>query len=85
MTVRELLVRISSKELAEWMAFYKLEPFGEERADIRAAIVACTMANLWRGKSQPAHRLEDFMPKFEPPPQMDWQEIKDKLKGLMGL
>jgi len=34
MPVRELLARIGSDELTEWMAFYQLEPFGDMRADL---------------------------------------------------
>lgn len=33
MTVAELLDRMSSREFSEWMAYYGIEPFGEERAD----------------------------------------------------
>jgi hypothetical protein len=67
MTVRELLARISARELSEWMAYFMLEPFGEERADVRAAIVAATVANTARDPKR--HRrpfqASDFMPKFE--------------------
>lgn len=52
--------------LSEWAAYYKLEPFGEERGDLRSAIIAATVANANRDpkKSKPA-KVEDFMPKFE--------------------
>jgi hypothetical protein len=33
-------------ELAEWAAYYQCEPFGEERADLRAGIVASVIANV---------------------------------------
>ena len=65
-SVAELLERLSSRELAEWMAFAQLEPFGEERADLRSAIVASTMANAWRGKRQGPFTPKDFMPRFDP-------------------
>jgi hypothetical protein len=58
MTVEELSGRMSSREFAEWMAFYRIEPFGDQRADMRSAIVASTMANLLgKKKFAPA----DFM------------------------
>lgn len=63
--MEELLARISSRELAEWMAYYEIEPFGEERADVRAALVASTVANVHRGKKRRAYKLDDFMPRFE--------------------
>lgn len=55
---------MSSREFAEWMAFHDMEPFGEERADLRSAIVASTVANAHRGKRQRRSKPEDFMPKF---------------------
>lgn len=69
MTRAELLARVSSLELSEWRAYSQVEPFGEERADMRAALVAQTMANLWRGKNTNPFTLEDFMLKFEPEPE----------------
>lgn len=63
MTREELLCRITARELVEWMAYYELEPWGEERADLRAAIVASTIANIFRGK-RAAYKVEDFMPEF---------------------
>jgi hypothetical protein len=49
----------------DWMTYYELEPFGEERADLRAGIIAATIANcLARRKGRPAFRVTDFMPRF---------------------
>jgi len=64
MTVGDLLHRMSSRELTEWMAYYALEPFGEERGDMRAGIVASTLYNVHRGPKSKAASPEDFMPKF---------------------
>lgn len=47
------------------MAYYKLEPFGEERADLRMGILASVMANAWRGKGQKPFKPRDFMPTFD--------------------
>ena len=60
--VRELLARMGSDELTEWMAFYQLEPFGDFRADLRSAIVASTLANAHRSKEGKPFTPEDFMP-----------------------
>ena len=65
MTVGELLHTMSSKELVEWQAYYSIEPFGEERADLRAGIIASTIANVNRPKGKKAYDAEDFMPKFD--------------------
>jgi hypothetical protein len=40
-TVRELEQRLDHAELVEWMAYdAAIEPFGDKRADLRAAVVA---------------------------------------------
>ena len=64
MTVREMLAKIDSLELAEWMAFYGLSPFGDERQDLQAGIVACTIANANSSKGR-AFQPIDFMPYAE--------------------
>lgn len=63
-TVRELLARIESRELSEWMEFYRVEPFGQEADWLGSAIVASTVANVNRGKGKKAFEVDDFMPKF---------------------
>ena len=65
MTVSELLGRISSRELSEWMAFSQLEPFGAEAGFLGHAITASTVANVNRGKGQKAFEVSDFMPAFK--------------------
>ena len=77
MTVRELLARVSSQELAEWTAYFILEPFGEERADVRAALVSATVANTARDprKRRRPFTAQEFMPRFEPKQRRQtWQE-----------
>jgi hypothetical protein len=46
--------------LYEWLAFYELEPFGDEW--LRHAVQVCNFYNAHRGKSQPLRRPSDFMP-----------------------
>lgn len=62
-----MLNNIPSALLTEWMAFYSIHPFGEERADIRAGIIASTIAEINRDKKQRLRpfTFADFMPKFE--------------------
>lgn len=38
--MRELLERLDSRELSEWMAYYSIEPWGAERDNLHAGIVA---------------------------------------------
>lgn len=65
MTVAELLSRVSSAELTEWMQFYNLEPFGSEAGYLGHAITAQVVANVNRGKGQKPYKVQDFLPQFE--------------------
>ena len=49
------------------MAYAGLEPFGEERADLRAGIVASTVANAARDPKTQREPFTpyEFMPKYE--------------------
>lgn len=56
---------MSSRELSEWATFFSLEPFGDMRGDIQAAIVAATIANVNRKQGSKPLNPTVFMPKFE--------------------
>jgi len=81
MTVGELLSRVSSRELTEWQAYYGIEPFGEERSDLRAGIVAATTANAFRGKGAKPFKPQDFMPGFGAKKQ-DWREMLETVRAI---
>jgi len=68
MTVGELLQRMSSRELSEWMAFFSLEPWGTEVEDWRAAMIAATVANGYRDpkRRRKPYEPKDFMPQRGP-------------------
>ena len=59
-----MLARMSSQEITEWIAFYSIEPFGQDTQYLGHAITAATIANVNRGKGQKAVKAEQFMPKF---------------------
>lgn len=66
MSVKRAQREIDAREFAEWMAAYSVEPWGEERADLRAGIIASTTANVTAGnKTKPG----DFMPDFHSEPR----------------
>ena len=65
-------MRTDSRELAEWLAYAQLEPFGEPRADLRAGIVASTIANTHR---DPKVRKRPFEPQeFVPDFAEQWRQ-----------
>lgn len=67
-----MLAAMTSLQVTEWRAYYDLEHLGEhpnERADLRAGIIAATIANVLRGKGGKTVAPADLMPKFEEPTQ----------------
>lgn len=75
-SVRELGERMSGRELMEWLAYARLDPFGEARADLRQAITSCVVANGLGGKQ---HQIRDFVPKFDEDEAQDPVAMKDAL------
>ena len=63
MTVAELGERMSSAEFTEWMAYDRIDPFGEERADLRQAMTSSGVHNLLQAQTKKPKYLEpkDFM------------------------
>lgn len=47
-----MLSRMSSREFSEWMIYYELEPFGEERADLRQAMTTSAVHNNLQAKAK---------------------------------
>ena len=82
MTVSGLLNSIDAKEIAEWKAYDRIEPFGEERQDLRAALICCTLANIHRGKNQPPFKIDDFLMKFAEKQEQTEEEMKTILNML---
>lgn len=81
-----LLRMLTSRQITEWLAYYDLEPWGETRADLRAGIVASTLANCHRDPKQrpEAYRAVDFMPYRERPEQkMTAEERSAGIKQLL--
>lgn len=53
---------MSSAELSEYMAYDHFEPIGEARADLRAGIVASTVANFAANPPRKPAKPVDYMP-----------------------
>lgn len=87
MSVKHCQVAVDSAEFAAWQAYALLEPFGEERADLRAGIIASTIANVNRGRATPPFRPKDFMPEFRrrPPEQVQTVEEQQQILGLVAV
>lgn len=61
------------------LAYGRVEPFGEQRADLRSGIIASTVANVNRGRRQKAFQPTDFMPY---PPRRKPQTVSQIKQGL---
>jgi len=48
----------------EWMQFLARDPYPDDKADWRAAMLAFTMASIWRGKKGRKSKFGDFMPEW---------------------
>ena len=73
MSVRRAQAEIDSAEFVEWCAFDRLDPYGPERADFHAGVIASTIAQAHGARrSKPV----DFMPDFDG----QWQPAGDELE-----
>ncbi|WP_289009514.1 DUF4035 domain-containing protein [uncultured Thermomonospora sp.] len=74
MPVSELLARMPSAELTEWMAYERITgPLGGERGDIQAALISTVIANSLAGKKGRRAKLRDFLLKWDRKPQ-SWRD-----------
>lgn len=79
---------MSSREISEWIAYFGLEPFGEQQNEWRAGMLASVMANTVRDdkKVREPYKPQDFMrelylEKAEPDPQ----DLFSKAKGIFSM
>ncbi len=65
---------MSSWEFVYWIAYNNLDPFGNDREDLRMGILASSAVNvhLKNGRTRPS----DFIPEFGKPRVKDWREVK---------
>jgi hypothetical protein len=74
----------SAAEIVLYQCFYKIAPWGEERADLRNAMSMQMTANMHRDPSKRAKPFEytDFMPFFERPKEQPEQVAKSLKTAL---
>lgn len=75
----------SSREVSEWMAYAGISPFGEERADVRAGIIASVIAEVNRDRKKQSRPFTpaDFMP-FVDRSEPATDELSVKIKQAFG-
>ena len=78
-----MLDTMPDRILVDWMSYAKVEPFGGDRADLRAGIVASVVANaMGRKKGQRPYKPEQFMPQFEPKRAKTPDELFARIKAI---
>lgn len=55
---------MTSEELTNWIAFSRVHPWGDSRADYQAATVAYTVYQMLRGKGSSTLSVDEFLLKF---------------------
>lgn len=87
-TLRELLdpqTGLNSAEIAEWIAFDRISPFGDWRADYRMGVLAAQQHNMWsESKKSPIDYVPDFMPEPESD-CMTGKQVETFLRAYFGV
>ncbi len=73
-----MLDEMSVTLFREWREYSDLEPFGEERADLRAGQIAAMLYNINRKRGSASKNARDFLLFGEKakPRRKTWQEMK---------
>lgn len=58
----EMIQNTPPKLIHEWLEYSQIEPFGEERSDLRNAMLMALVSSGLGGKSK---TISDFMPNFK--------------------
>jgi hypothetical protein len=78
---------MSPKEFVYWQAYASMEPIGDQRRDLSAAIIAQTVANAMRAKRSGGQgfKIADFLPNFTPRRRMNTPEAQKEFFRAMTL
>lgn len=85
----KLREELSSAELALYMAYDRIDPFGEVRGDIRNAMQLRQQAEMHRNKQEHPEpfQLKDFMPQWiqsRKDSDVDTTSMRSKFRNLIG-
>ncbi|HEV2294095.1 MAG TPA: DUF4035 domain-containing protein [Tepidisphaeraceae bacterium] len=75
---------MTTVEFQRWQEFNELEPFTEDRADLRAAMVCSTLAQLHGMKVKPSDFMPEFGEKAAPEPMTD-EAMRDQALKLTAM
>ena len=66
-----MLEGMSSRQMAEWRAFWQVEPFGEYREDWRWACLLAMLANMFRDQKSEPLGPQAFLSLLDPTGETD--------------
>lgn len=72
---------MSAPELTDWIAYSRIDPFGNERADLHAAMILAMLYNINRGNLE-AKSPSDFMPNFDAEESVSTEGARSFLRTL---
>jgi hypothetical protein len=75
---------LNAKQMAEWEAYFQLEPLGEDRADLRMARTCALLANINRKKNARLFAEKEFLFNFEPEEAQSADEMKAEIMKMKG-
>lgn len=80
---------MTSHEFAEWVAYSRLEPFGQPRQDYGHALVASVVYNMMKDAKASALQPDDFLPIFNEfdlaeREEQQMEALAAKLEGMFG-
>lgn len=75
---------MDSMELAEWMAYYSIEPWGFHFQNWQSGMAASVSANLQRKKDSKPYKPSDFWLDTNPTKHKSPQNVEDKLRAALG-
>ena len=75
-----MLEALTWQQLLGWLAYYEVEPFGEERADYRIGILTAAVHNALRRQGSRPYKPTDFM--LSKPLKGDHQQGLEDMKRL---
>lgn len=75
---------LNRRQVCEWMAFEKLFPFGDQRADYRSALQTFWIRAALIDSNETEEQPQDFMPQFDnDSPKTEAQKIRDEILESM--
>lgn len=76
---------MSAKDIGEAIAYSRIEPWGESRADLRAGIIASVIANVNRDSKTKPFQASDFMPDFTKSEETESEKLSKEILEALNI